>query len=92
MFLYVCKFSLTNNKYAQSAFEKFQNYKSFKIEKSKVKVSFCHPGVFVPVYADAGKYTFKTSSGASIAYWDELAYASEWVKPGNEGISIESSS
>lgn len=39
----------------------------------------------MPVYADSGNYSFKTASGASIAYWDEHAYASEWVQPGKEG-------
>jgi hypothetical protein len=56
-----------------------------------VKISFCHPGVFVPDYGDAGKYAFKTSSGASIMYWDGLAFASEWAKLGNEGISVKNS-
>jgi len=65
--------------------EKFLGQKSFKIEKSKVKLSCCHPGVFVPVYTDAGEYSFKTASGASVAYWDEHAYASEWNQPGKEG-------
>ena len=41
--------------------------------------------MFVPVYADDGKYSFKTASGTSIAYWDEHAYASEWAQPGKEG-------
>jgi len=68
-----------------TAFQKAQDYKSFKIEKSKVKVSYCHPGVFVPVYTDSGNYSFKTASGTSIAYWDEHAYASEWAQPGKEG-------
>ena len=54
-------------------------------------MSYCHPGVFVPVYADAGSYSFKTASGASIAYWDEHAYASEWVQPGKEGIPAHKS-
>jgi RNA-binding protein 5/10 len=61
-------------------------HKTFKIEKSKVKITYCHPGVFVPVYyTDAPQYSFKTASGSSIAYWDGKAYASEWPKAGNEG-------
>jgi len=58
--------------------------KSFKIEKSRVKLSYCHPGVFVPVY-DKDKYAFTTSSGKHIAYWDEHGFASEWRQPGKEG-------
>jgi hypothetical protein len=71
--------------------ERYHEYKSFKIEKSRVKLSYCHPGVFVPVYADSGKYSFTVSSGASVAYWDEHGYASEWAQPGKEGISLENS-
>ena len=44
--------------------------------------------MFVPVYAEAGNYAFTTASGASIAYWDEYGYASEWVQPGKEGSCI----
>jgi len=65
---------------------KFEEHKSFKVEKSKVKLSFCHPGVFVPVYDDSSKYAFKTGSGATISYWDEYGYASEWTQPQTEGI------
>jgi hypothetical protein len=50
-------------------------------------LSFCHPGVFVPVYEESAKYSFKTASGASITYWDEYGYASEWAEPKQEGIS-----
>ena len=53
-----------------------------------MKISYCHPGVFVPVYADDGEYSFNTSSGLSIAYWDEHAYASEWTQHGRESISM----
>jgi hypothetical protein len=63
--------------------------KTFKIEKSKVKISYCHPGVFVPVYTDSGKYSFKTASGNSIAYWDEQGYASEWTKAGKEPVPTD---
>lgn len=49
-------------------------------------MSFCHPGVFVPVYTDAGKYGFKIASGTTVAYWDEHGYASEWSQPEKESI------
>jgi len=71
---------------SKKAFEKYETYKVFKIEKSKVKISYCHPGVFVPVYDDAVSYSFKTAGGISIAYWDEHGYASEWVPPSEESI------
>ena len=48
-------------------------------------MSFCHPGVFVPVYDDSGKYSFKTASGTRISYWDEHGYASEWAEPTKAG-------
>jgi hypothetical protein len=70
---------------AQAALEKYQGYKSFKIERSRAKISYCHPGVFVPVYSDEGNFSFKTSNGATVAYWDEFGYASEWVQPSKEG-------
>ena len=43
--------------------------------------------MFVPFYAEAGDYSFKVASGMSFAYWDEQAYASEWVQPGKESNS-----
>lgn len=43
--------------------------------------------MFVPFYAEAGDYSFKVASGLSFAYWDEQAYASEWVQPGKESSS-----
>jgi RNA-binding protein 5/10 len=67
--------------------ERYEELKSLKIEKSKVKLSFCHPGVFVPSYEESAKYSFKTASGAKIAYWDEHGYASEWAEPKEERTS-----
>jgi RNA-binding protein 5/10 len=64
-------------------------HKTFKIEKSKVKISYCHPGVFVPVYTDSDKHSFKTASGNSIAYWDEQGYASEWTKDGKGPVPTD---
>ena len=40
----------------------------------------------MPDYSDAGEYSFKTSSGTSIVYWDEHAYATEWTQAGKESI------
>jgi RNA-binding protein 5/10 len=74
--------------YAQTALEKYQQYKSFKIERSRAKISYCHPGVFVPVYSDEGNFAFTTSNGQNVAYWDEHGYASEWSPPGKEGIAF----
>jgi hypothetical protein len=51
-------------------------------------MSFCHPGVFVPVYADAGKYNFKIASGTTVAYWDEYGYASVWSQPEKESTAL----
>jgi len=67
--------------------ERYNELKGFKIEKSKVKLSFCHPGVFVPSYEESAKYSFQTASGTQISYWDEYGYASEWSEPKKEGIT-----
>lgn len=45
--------------------------------------------MFVPVYTDPGKYSFKTASGNSIAYWDEQGYASEWTKAGKGPVPTD---
>jgi RNA recognition motif-containing protein len=75
-----------NVSFAQSALDRYIDLKSFKIDKSKVQISFCHPGVFVPVYADSSKYSFKVANGLLLAYWDEYGFASEWTPPEKECI------
>jgi RNA-binding protein 5/10 len=70
---------------AQAAMTKYKASDRFTISSKPVLLSYIHAGVFVPVLHAAGpesaKFTFSPLSNASIKlmYWDEAAYASEYI-------------
>ncbi|TVY43698.1 putative RNA-binding protein [Lachnellula occidentalis] len=70
---------------AQAAMTKYKASEKFTISSKPVMVSYIHAGVFVPVLHPLGEefanFTFSPLSNAAIKlmYWDEAAYASEYV-------------
>jgi len=70
---------------AQAAMTKYQAVDKFTISSKPVLVSYIHAGVFVPVLhpfgAEFARFTFSPLSNAAmkLMYWDEAAYASEFV-------------
>jgi len=70
---------------AQAAMAKYKATEKFTISSKPVLVSYIHAGVFVPVLHPSGedfiKFTFSPLSNASVKlmYWDETAYASEFI-------------
>jgi RNA-binding protein 5/10 len=71
---------------AQKAFKAYETMSKFTISSKPVRVSYIHPGVFVPVYnppEEAERFTFlpliPVGGGMRLAYWDEEAYVSELV-------------
>lgn len=70
---------------AQSAMAKYKASEKFTISSRPVLASYIHAGVFVPVLSpvaeEHSKFTFSPLSNAAVKlmYWDEAAYASEFV-------------
>lgn len=70
---------------AQAAMTKFRSLEKFTISSKPVTLSYIHAGVFVPVLQamdqELIKFTFSPLSNAAtrLMYWDESAYASEFV-------------
>ncbi|TVY36554.1 putative RNA-binding protein [Lachnellula subtilissima] len=70
---------------AQAAMMKYKASEKFTISSKPVMVSYIHAGVFVPVLHPLGEefanFTFSPLSNAAVKlmYWDEAAYASEFV-------------
>jgi RNA-binding protein 5/10 len=70
---------------AQAAMTKYKASEKFTISSKPVMVSYIHAGVFVPVLHPLGEefanFTFSPLSNAAVQlmYWDEAAYASEFV-------------
>ncbi|TVY23135.1 putative RNA-binding protein [Lachnellula hyalina] len=70
---------------AQAAMMKYKASEKFTISSKPVMVSYIHAGVFVPVLHPLGdefaNFTFSPLSNAAVKlmYWDEAAYASEFV-------------
>lgn len=70
---------------AQAAMAKYKSSDKFTISSKPVLVSYIHAGVFVPVLHPIGpesaNFTFSPLSNAAVRlmYWDEAAYASEYV-------------
>ena len=70
---------------AQSAMAKYKASEKFTISSKPVLASYIHAGVFVPVLSlvveEHSKFTFSPLSNTDVKlmYWDEAAYASEFV-------------
>jgi len=71
---------------AQKAFKLYESMEKFTISSKPIKISYIHPGVFVPVYNaphEAERFTFlpliPVYGGIRLAYWDEEGYVSELV-------------
>ncbi|OLL23398.1 putative RNA-binding protein isoform B, partial [Neolecta irregularis DAH-3] len=63
---------------AKQAMDKYGESNRFTIKSKAVHLTFCHGGVFVPVYA-GDERVFVGAGGLQLAYWDDKAYASELV-------------
>lgn len=70
---------------AQAAMTKYKASEKFTISSKPVLVSYIHAGVFVPVLnpisPESTRFTFSplSNAGVKLMYWDEAAYASEYV-------------